>query len=74
MEIIHHVEALQEADATPCEQPLIQKHEVWFARAKEFQGRHPIRSEDDTAGCLLCKRLTKVESSGKVIFYEKERL
>jgi len=44
---------------------------VWFAQAKELQGRQPIRSEDDTAGCLLCKRLTKAESSDKVILNEK---
>jgi hypothetical protein len=55
----------------PREQALIQKHEVWFAHAKELQGRQPIRSEDDTAGGLLCKRLTKAESSGTVILHEK---
>ncbi len=65
------MEARQEVNAMPRRQVLIQQYEVRFARAKEFQGRHPIRSEDDAAGCLLCKRLTKVESSGMVIFYEK---
>jgi hypothetical protein len=41
------------------EQARIQKHEIRFARAQEFQGRQTIRSNDDAAGCLLCKRLTK---------------
>jgi len=68
------VEALQEVHPMPREQALIQKNEVWFARAKELQGRQPIRSEDDAAGSLPCKRLTQAESSDKVILHEKERL
>ncbi len=58
----------------PREQTIIQKNEVWFAHVKEFQSRQPIRSDDNVIASLLCKRLTKAESSGAVILHEKERL
>jgi len=54
------MQARQQVHAMPREQVLIQQDEVWFAHAKEFQDRHPIRSNDDLVASLLCKRLTKV--------------
>ena len=68
------MEARQEVHAMPREQALIQQYEVWFANAKELQGRQPIRSDDDLVASLLCKRLTKVEGSSQVILDEQERL
>ena len=68
------MQARQEVHAMPHEQMLIQQYEVWFANAKELQGRQPIRSDDDLVASLLCKRLTKLEGSSQVILDEQERL
>jgi hypothetical protein len=54
----------------PPEQALIQQDEVWFAHAKEFGGRHPIRSDEDLGAGLLCKCLTQVQGSGQVVLDE----
>jgi hypothetical protein len=53
-------ESRTEIDTIPRKQALIQKNEVCFVRANEFQGRQTIRSEDDLIACLLCKHLTKL--------------
>ncbi len=68
------MEARQEVSSIPREQALIQKHEVWFERAHEFQGRQTIRSDDDLVASLLCKHLTKPCGSGNVILDEKKLL
>jgi hypothetical protein len=65
------MEALQVVHPIPCEQVLIQKNEVGFVHAKEFQGRQPIRSNDNLVIGLLFKQLTKVDNSSKVIHNEK---
>jgi hypothetical protein len=72
LEVFHHVEALQEINPIAREQALIQKDEVWFATAKELQGRQPISSDDELIASLLCKHLTKVEVSGQVIPDEQD--
>src|SRR6266699_3990090 len=72
------MQARQEVNAMPHEQMLIQQYEVWFANAKEFQGRQAIRSDDDSIASLLCKRLTKLEGSSQgllsinALFYAKK--
>lgn len=58
--ITHHLEAWQEVNAIAREQELILLDELWLANAKEFQGRHTIRSDDGLVASLLCKCPTKV--------------
>jgi hypothetical protein len=54
LEVFHNEESRIKFDAIPREQALIQKHEVWFERAHEFQGRQTIRSDNDLVASLLC--------------------
>ncbi len=58
--VFHRLQARQKINTIPPEQVLIQKHEVRFAGAQEFQGRHTIRSDDDLVASLLCQFLTKL--------------
>ena len=56
---MHNGESRPKVDIIPRKQALIQKNEIWFAKAHEFQGRQTIRSEDDLITRLLRKQLTK---------------
>ncbi len=53
LEVFHHAESLKLVNTIAGEQASIQKQQVWFAMAHEFQGRQTIRSADD----LMCRLL-----------------
>src|SRR5512135_2628033 len=74
LEVFHHEEPGSKIDPIAREQTFVHEHEVWCARAKEFQGSQTIRRDDHLVVCLVCQHPTKPCGKSRIVLYEEKQL